>query len=118
MNESGLCLQGRKSRPQTQIAIMVDHSVAAVGAQGQSDQGAGSSGAYDVSRELLMDLRFKGGQIVPIAPKSPALECAVEMHSSEQEGSGHGACGVLQPGTSTSRERDKLCMGAEVEAQR
>lgn len=92
--------------------------MAAVGAQGQSDQGAGSSGAYDVSRELLMDLRFKGGQIVPIAPKSPALECAVEMHSSEQEGSGHGACGVLQPGTSTSRERDKLCMGAEVEAQR
>lgn len=65
-----------------------------------------------MSREVLLELGFEGAQAVHLAPKSPDLECTVQINSLEQEGSGHGTHRVLQPGNITSRERNKLCMVA------
>lgn len=66
---------------------MVDPFSSSSGSSGthHSDEGAGSSGGSGVARELFMGLGCKGRQTVPIALKSPDLECTVWIHSSEQE---------------------------------
>lgn len=67
-----------------------------------------------MARQVLLELHFEGKQAVHLAPKSPDLQCIMQINSSEQEGSGHGACRALQPGNVTSSERNKLYGGREV----